>query len=109
MIGHLRGRLLSQDPDRVVVETPTFPPLLDMLELAGADIVGVPVDAEGLEPGGLADALAEPTRAIFVQPRAHNPTGAAFTTARAPRRWPGRACGPRRCRTHAPRRRPSRS
>lgn len=69
--------------DRVVVETPTFPPLLDMLELAGADIVGVPVDAEGLEPGGLADALAEPTRAIFVQPRAHNPTGAAFTTARA--------------------------
>ncbi len=69
--------------DRVVVETPTFPPLLDMLELAGAEIIGVPVDAQGLDPDGLAAALAEPIRAIFLQPRAHNPTGAAITTARA--------------------------
>ncbi len=69
--------------DRVIVETPTFPPLLDMLELAGAKIIGVPVDAEGPDPTGLATALAEPARAIFLQPRAHNPTGVALTTTRA--------------------------
>lgn len=69
--------------DRVVVETPTFPPLLDLLELAGAEIVGIPVDAEGLDADALAAALTEPVRAVFLQPRAHNPTGAALTAARA--------------------------
>jgi DNA-binding transcriptional MocR family regulator len=61
--------------DRVVVEHPTFPPLLDLLEAAGAETVGVPLDTEGPDPAALSAALRAPTRAIFVQPRAHNPTG----------------------------------
>src|SRR5215213_11445147 len=33
--------------DRVIVEHPTFPPLLDLLEQLGADVIGVDVDGEG--------------------------------------------------------------
>jgi DNA-binding transcriptional MocR family regulator len=68
--------------DRVVVEHPTFPPLLDLLEAAGAQVVGVPVDDAGPVPDGLTAALAVPAQAVFLQPRAHNPTGASLTPAR---------------------------
>lgn len=69
--------------DRVLVETPTFPPILDMLELAGAEIVGVELDDEGLRLDALARALrVEPTVAVL-QPRAHNPTGVAWSERRA--------------------------
>ncbi len=34
--------------DRVVVEHPTLPPLLDLLELLGADVIGVDLDDSGL-------------------------------------------------------------
>jgi DNA-binding transcriptional MocR family regulator len=61
--------------DRVVVEHPTFPPLLDLLEAAGTEIVGVGLDDEGMDPAALAAALEEPTQAVFLQPRAQNPTG----------------------------------
>ena len=40
--------------DRVVVEHPCFPPLLDLLESVGADVVGVPLDESGLEPRAFA-------------------------------------------------------
>lgn len=69
--------------DTVVVEDPTFPPLLDMLELAGARIAPVPVDANGLVPDRLAEALTARPVALFHQPRAHNPTGASLTPRRA--------------------------
>jgi hypothetical protein len=69
--------------DTVVVEDPGFPPLLDMLELAGARVVGVAVDRHGIEVDALADALATEPSAVFVQPRAHNPTGASFDADRA--------------------------
>lgn len=69
--------------DRVIVETPTFPPILDMLELAGAEVIGVPVDDEGIELAAFAAALdAEPT-ALILQPRAQNPTGVAISARRA--------------------------
>lgn len=71
--------------DRVVVENPTFPPFLDLLELVGAQAVPVEVDADGMRPSALAAALAEGAepRVLLVQPRAHNPTGASMTPARA--------------------------
>ena len=68
--------------DRVVVENPTFPPLLDLLELLGAEVIGVDMDDEGMLPDGLADALAAGATAVFLQPRAHNPTGITLTAAR---------------------------
>lgn len=69
--------------DVVVVEDPTFPPLIDMLELAGAEIVGAPVDAGGVSPDAISDAMALDPVALFLQPRAHNPTGAHLTAERA--------------------------
>ena len=68
--------------DRVVVEDPCFPPLVDLLESVGARLVGVPLDDEGMLPEPLQDALAEPVAAVFLQPRAQNPTGATLTSRR---------------------------
>lgn len=73
--------------DRAVVEHPAFPPLLDLLEAAGAEVVGVPLDAEGMVVGALADVVAVPgrgpVRAVLLQPRGHNPTGISTTPRRA--------------------------
>ncbi|GAA4712810.1 aminotransferase class I/II-fold pyridoxal phosphate-dependent enzyme [Pedococcus ginsenosidimutans] len=69
--------------DRVVVEDPAFPPLVDLLESVGAQLVGVGLDEHGLSVDGLRTALAEPVAAVFLQPRAQNPTGVTMTGARA--------------------------
>jgi DNA-binding transcriptional MocR family regulator len=68
--------------DRVVMENPGFPPLIDMLERAGADIVPVAMDDEGILPSALEAALDLDPVAVFVQPRAQNPTGISMTVAR---------------------------
>jgi DNA-binding transcriptional MocR family regulator len=69
--------------DRVVVEHPSFPPLLDLLEQMGCEIVGVDTDDAGLRVEGLGAALAGGARALFLQPRAQNPAGSATTARRA--------------------------
>ena len=69
--------------DRVVVEDPGFPPLVDLLESVGVRLVGVPVDDEGLDLATLEAALVEPVAAIFLQPRAQNPVGVTMTSSRA--------------------------
>jgi DNA-binding transcriptional MocR family regulator len=69
--------------DRVVVEHPTFPPLLDLLELLGAEVIGVDVDDDGISVDGLREALTHDPVAVFLQPRAHNPTGVSMTARRA--------------------------
>jgi DNA-binding transcriptional MocR family regulator len=76
-------RTLLRYGDRVVVEHPSFPPILDLLESAGVEVVGVPLDPEGPDPGAFADALAGPVRAVFLQPRGQNPTGISLSAARA--------------------------
>jgi DNA-binding transcriptional MocR family regulator len=70
--------------DHVLVEDPAFPPLLDLLDAVGATVVGVPLSSSGLSVDALADALStcDPV-ALFLQPRAHNPTGVSMTAARA--------------------------
>jgi DNA-binding transcriptional MocR family regulator len=87
----LTTRVLVGIGDRVAVEHPCFPPLLDLLDAAGASVVGVPLDAAGMS----ADALRAAGRvsAVYVQPRAQNPTGVSLTPqraeelARVTRRW----------------------
>lgn len=70
--------------DHVLVENPAFPPVLDLLDQVGAVVVGVPVDGCGLRPQALAEALdAHSPVALYLQPRAHNPTGASMTVDRA--------------------------
>ncbi|MFI5932355.1 PLP-dependent aminotransferase family protein [Actinoplanes sp. NPDC051494] len=69
--------------DHVLVENPAFPPVLDLLEAVGATIVGVPMDGHGLRPDLLAAALKsyDPV-AVYLQPRAHNPTGVSLSARR---------------------------
>lgn len=68
--------------DRVVVEHPTFPPLLDLLDELGAEVIGVDVDDEGPVVTQFVNALGRDPVAIFLQPRAHNPTGVTTTRQR---------------------------
>lgn len=69
--------------DRVVVENPTFPPFLDLLEHYGLEPVGVPMDDEGMLPDAFAEALGVAPAVVLLQTRAHNPTGVSMTEARA--------------------------
>jgi DNA-binding transcriptional MocR family regulator len=70
--------------DHVLVENPAFPPMLDLLEVVGATVVGVPLDSAGLSVAGLTAAVADCSPvALFLQPRAHNPTGVSMSAERA--------------------------
>ena len=70
--------------DRVVVEHPGFPPMLDLLERLSCDVVGVDVDDEGLDVTQLADVLGDQApAAVILQPRAQNPAGVAMSERRA--------------------------
>jgi DNA-binding transcriptional MocR family regulator len=69
--------------DRVAVEDPCFPPLLDMLEIAGFVAEPFAVDEEGPVVESFARALGRHPHAVIVTPRAQNPYGSAITADRA--------------------------
>jgi DNA-binding transcriptional MocR family regulator len=76
---------LARFGDRVVVENPTFPPFLDLLEHYGLEPVPVAMDAHGPRPDAFATALASSPSLVLLQPRAHNPTGHSMSPERAER------------------------
>lgn len=69
--------------DRVVVEEPGYPPILDLLDAHGAEPVPVHMDEAGVTPASLASALETRPVAAVLQPRAQNPTGISMTAARS--------------------------
>ena len=71
--------------DRVVVENPTFPPFMDLLDHYGLEPVGVALDSEGMVPEAFAAALGSAPAIVLLQPRAHNPTGVSMSLDRAAR------------------------
>ncbi|WP_030441544.1 aminotransferase class I/II-fold pyridoxal phosphate-dependent enzyme [Actinoplanes subtropicus] len=80
-VDHVATALLRLG-DRAIVENPCFPPLLDLLDALGVEAVGVDTDAEGMLPAALAPAMQCRPAAVFLQPRALNPTGASWSPAR---------------------------
>ncbi|QNK80221.1 PLP-dependent aminotransferase family protein [Nakamurella sp. PAMC28650] len=68
--------------DKVVVEHPAFPPLLDLLESMGIAFVGVGLDGSGMLAAELAAAITADVKVVFLQPRAHNPTGISYSAER---------------------------
>ena len=70
--------------DHVLVDNPTFPPILDLLEKAGAVVHGVGLDDDGIDVAQLSLAV-QTYRPVLVvlQPRGHNPRGCSMTKARA--------------------------
>ncbi|MHA6628067.1 aminotransferase-like domain-containing protein [Pseudonocardia sichuanensis] len=79
----LVARSVLRFGDRVAIEDPCFPPLVDLLEAVGAQIVALPVDDDGPAPDALADALRSPLAAVVLQPRAQNPSGVSLAPDRA--------------------------
>jgi len=69
--------------DRVAVEDPGWNNVLDLLAALGLDPVPVGVDDDGPLPADLRKALRHGAKATIVTSRAHNPTGAAVSAARA--------------------------
>jgi DNA-binding transcriptional MocR family regulator len=69
--------------DRVAVEDPGYPGVLDLLPALRLQALPVPVDERGIRPEGLARALEAGASAAVVTPRAQNPTGGAFDAERA--------------------------
>lgn len=69
--------------DRVAIESPGFPAFLDMLDVIGAEIVPLELDAEGVTVASLTAALKGKPSAVVLQPRAQNPTGASMSPRRA--------------------------
>ncbi len=68
--------------DKVGISDPGFPPLFDMLDLAGAETLPIPLDDEGLDPDAVRTALDSGMSLLIVQPRAHNPTGVSMSKRR---------------------------
>jgi len=78
-------RTLLRPGDRVVVENPGFPPLLDLLEDRGVVVDGVRLDDTGPDLDEVSAALARKPVALMIQPRGQNPTGVSMSPTRARR------------------------
>lgn len=81
-------RVLTSEPDlrqgdKVAVEDPCYPPVLDLISSLRLVIQPVRVDDNGVIPSGVEGALRAGARALIVTPRAQSPTGAAMDEARA--------------------------
>ena len=72
----------------VLAESPNWPGSLDVFREAGARLIGVPLDDEGVRVDRFAEALTRHRPAlVYLMPSCHNPTGTTMSPAR--RRWIG--------------------
>ena len=69
--------------DRVAVEDPSFPGVLDLIAANGFVPIPCAVDDEGPVADALEAALRSRCRAVVITPRAQNPTGAALSSSRS--------------------------
>lgn len=77
------ARALLRPGDRVAVEALGYRPAWDALQLAGAELVPIPVDGEGLDVAALARAAGRaPLRAVYVTPHHQYPTTVTMSAAR---------------------------
>ena len=69
--------------DRVAVEDPSFPGIIDLVAASGYTAVPVAIDDDGPLPDALWGALGQGCGAAILSPRGQNPTGAALGVERA--------------------------
>jgi GntR family transcriptional regulator/MocR family aminotransferase len=74
----LVARVLLAPGDRVAVEDPSYDPPRRLLASLGADVVGVPVDDQGL----IVDAIPDGTKLVYVTPAHQYPLGMVMSLAR---------------------------
>ena len=79
----LVAQLYLRPGARVAVEAPGWPACYDVFRAAGATLVPVPIDQNGVRPEALAKILSEsPIDLVYLMPTYHNPTGALLSAAR---------------------------
>jgi 2-aminoadipate transaminase len=72
----LVAAVLVEPGDRVLVEEPSYLAALQAFALAGAEVVPVACDGDGLDPEAVAAAASEHgARVLYTVPTFHNPTG----------------------------------
>ena len=79
-------RYMVEPGDRVIVEQPSYDRTLLLLGRTGAEIVGVPLEADGIQLEAFEAALADgPVKLAHVIPNFHNPAGCTLSGAKRER------------------------
>src|SRR6218665_2590876 len=79
----LLGKTLIDPGDKVIVEGPTFLATIQCFRLYGADLIGAPTDANGVDTGALEKLIAEHRpKLVYLIPTFGNPSGATLSLAR---------------------------
>jgi DNA-binding transcriptional MocR family regulator len=74
----LIGRVLVRPGDAVAIEDPVYPGLKNLLAGMGAQLIGIPVGAHGVDPLQVERVLRERPRFLVVTSNFQNPTGATL-------------------------------
>jgi 2-aminoadipate transaminase len=76
-------RYLIEPGDRVIVEQPSYDRTLLLLGRTGAELVGVPLESDGIDVDAVRAALAEgPVKLAHIIPNFHNPAGCTLSAAK---------------------------
>jgi 2-aminoadipate transaminase len=79
-------RYMVEPGDRVIVEQPSYDRTLLLLGRTGAELVGVPLEADGIDVDAVERVLAEgPVNLIHVIPNFHNPAGCTLSAGKRER------------------------
>jgi DNA-binding transcriptional MocR family regulator len=79
----LIGKTMISPGDKVIVEAPTFLATIQCFRLYGANIIGAPVDADGVNVDKLEQLIEEhKPRLIYLIPTFSNPSGATLSLER---------------------------
>ncbi len=82
----LIGKTLISPGDKVIVEAPTFLATIQCFRLYGADIVGAPIDADGVKVDVLEQLIAQhKPKLVYLIPTFGNPSGATLSLERRKR------------------------
>ncbi|MCE8015550.1 PLP-dependent aminotransferase family protein [Halomonas sp. MCCC 1A17488] len=83
---HLALQTLTRPGERIAADVLTYPGLITAASQAHLKLVGVPMDAEGMDMDALARLCAQqPPRLVYVTPDQNNPTGTPMSEARRER------------------------
>ena len=79
----LIGKTMISPGDKVIVEAPTFLATIQCFRLYGADVIGAPIDADGVQVDVLERMIeTHRPRLVYLIPTFGNPSGATLSEAR---------------------------
>ena len=82
----LVGKTLISPGDKIIVEAPTFLATIQCFRLYGANIIGAPIDADGVDVDKLEQLIEQhKPKLVYLIPTFGNPSGATLSLARRKR------------------------